>query len=129
MHIRNAELELTPRAKQGAEASEPTAERARAWMESEGCVILSGPFRAARGGSVWWAPGVVHVEFSKKTATGQALHPNSNLYLEVQLLKKKKKSQMPDTDQKDEESIEESWQESLKPVKSMPTAFPPAFFS
>lgn len=42
---------------------------------------------------------------------------------------KKKKSQMPDTDQKDEESIEESWQESLKPVKSMPTAFPPAFFS
>lgn len=79
---------------------------------------------------MWWAPGVVRVEFSKKTATGQALHPNSNLYLEVQLLKKKKKkSQMPDTDQKDEESIEESWQESLKPVKSMPTAFPPAFFS
>lgn len=40
---------------------------------------------------MWWAPGVVRVEFSKKTATGQALHPNSNLYLEVQLLKKKKK--------------------------------------
>lgn len=43
------------------------------------------------------------MKFSKKKiAKGQTLDPNSNLYLEVQLFKKKKKkeSQMPDTDQR-----------------------------
>lgn len=40
------------------------------------------------------------MKFSKKKiAKGQMLDPNSNLYLEVQLFKKKK-SQMPDTDQR-----------------------------
>lgn len=86
---RNMVLELLPWQNEGQGHPNPPL-RAAARLGS--VYFQIGPFRAMQGRSVQWVPGIAHMKFSKKKiAKGQTLDPNSNLYLEVQLFKKKKK--------------------------------------
>jgi len=71
----------------GAGTSTPSTARGSGVGAGAG---LRAAVRAVRGGSVRWAPAALCVGFSKeKTATGQTLDPNSNLYLEVSFKKTK----------------------------------------